>query len=78
MGKLKEIGPNQLNCHYEKKGCFALDTCNFSYLYDVSVIRQVARVATHYIYGAIHYNSITSLLQQLFFNYYAIPLCLQS
>jgi len=44
------------------------------YLYAVSAIGQVARVATHRIYGATHYNSITTLLQQLLFNYYATPL----
>jgi hypothetical protein len=50
-----------------------LDTFNSSYLYTMSVIEQVARVATHHIYGAIHYNSITTLSQQLFFNYYVTP-----
>jgi len=47
------------------------------YLYIVSVIGQiakVARIATCRIYGATHYNSITTLSQQLIFNYYAIPL----
>ncbi len=59
----------------------ALDTCNSPYLYALNVIKQVARiarVATHHIYSAIHYNSITMLLQQFLFNYYAIPLWLQS
>jgi len=54
------------------------DICNSLYLYAVSAIGQVARVATHRIYGATHYNSITTLLQQLLFNYYATPLWLQS
>jgi len=43
----------------------------------MSVIGQVAKVArviTHYIYNATHYNLITTLWQQLIFNYYAIPL----
>jgi hypothetical protein len=43
----------------------------------MSVIEQVAKVAkvvTQRIYDATHYNSITTLLQQLIFNYYAIPL----
>ncbi len=55
----------------------ALDTCNLPYLYAMNVIGQVARVAkvtTHHIYDAIHYNSITTLSQQFIFNYYATPL----
>jgi hypothetical protein len=57
-----------------------LNTCNSSYLYVISVIRQVAkvtRIAIHCIYGATHYNSlqpIATLLQQRLFNYYATPL----
>jgi hypothetical protein len=48
-----------------------------TYLYVVSVIGQVAkvaRIATCCIYGATHYNSITTLLQQLVLNYYETPL----
>jgi hypothetical protein len=44
----------------------ASDTCNSLYLYVVNVIEQVVRVAkviTHHIYGATHYNSIITLLQ---------------
>jgi hypothetical protein len=71
-GKKKELG------HYEKKGCFAtgltLDTCNSLYLYVVSVIRQVAKVATHHIYGATHYNLIITLSQQLLVNCHGTPL----
>jgi hypothetical protein len=59
MGKLKGIGPN----HIELPLCFALDICNSPYLYVVSVIRQVAKVATQCIYGAIHYNSIITSSQ---------------
>jgi hypothetical protein len=33
----------------------------------------IARVATHRIYGATHYNLIATLLQ-LLFNYYATPI----
>jgi hypothetical protein len=58
-----------------------LDTCNSSYINVVGVIGQVARVArvaTHCIHDATHYNSIMILLQQILFNYYAIPLWLQS
>jgi hypothetical protein len=43
----------------------------------MNVIGQVARaakVATHRIYGTTHYNSIATLSQQLFFNYYVTPL----
>jgi len=60
---------------WEKKGVLqlalqlnfqvALETCNSPYLYVVSDIKQVAkvaRVATHCIYGATHYNLITILL----------------
>jgi len=42
----------------------ALDTCNSPYLYVVSAIGQVAgvaKVATHHIYDATHYNSMTIL-----------------
>jgi hypothetical protein len=49
--------------------------CNSQYLYDVSVIGQVAwsaRVAIHHIYDAIHCNSIATLFKQLIFSYYAI------
>jgi putative flippase GtrA len=52
----------------------AFNICNSPYLYVVNVIGQVARVAIHYIYDATHYNSITTLSQQLLFNYYATPL----
>ncbi len=55
------------------------DTCNSPYLYAMSAIGQVARatrVTTHCIYGAIHYNLITTLLQQFLFNFYATPLWL--
>jgi len=45
--------------------------CKSSYLYFMSAIGQIA---SHHIYDVIHYNSITTLLQQLLFNYYAIPL----
>jgi hypothetical protein len=57
----------------------ALDTWNSTYLYAMTVIKQVtkvARVAIHRIYNATHYNSITTLSQQFFFNYYATPLWL--
>jgi hypothetical protein len=57
----------------------ASDTCNSPYLYVVSAIEQVAKVAkvvTHHICDATHYNSITTLSQQLLFNYYATPLWL--
>jgi len=47
---------------------------NSLYLYNVNVIEQVARIATHCIYNATHYNLITTLSQQLFSNYYATPL----
>jgi hypothetical protein len=40
----------------------------------MSVIEQVAKVAAHYIYYATHYNLITTLSQQLIFNYYPAPL----
>jgi hypothetical protein len=52
----------------------ASNICNSPYLYIMNAIGQVVRVAIHHIYGAIHYNSIATLLQQLIFNYYAIPL----
>jgi len=35
MGKLKGIRPNHIELPLWEKRCFALDTCNFSYLYDV-------------------------------------------
>jgi hypothetical protein len=54
----------------------AFDTCNSPYLYVVSAIGQVVRVIIHHIYGAVYYNSIPTLLQQLSFNYYATPLWL--
>jgi hypothetical protein len=53
-----------------------LNTCNSPYLYAMNAIEQVVRVvrvATNHIYNAIHYNSITTLSQQLLFNYYATP-----
>jgi hypothetical protein len=56
----------------------ASNNYNSPYLYVVSVIQQVARVAIHYIYSATHYNLITTLSQQFIFNYYATPLWLQS
>jgi hypothetical protein len=40
-----------------------LDICNSLYLYTMSVIKKVARIATLKIYGAICYNSITTLSQ---------------
>jgi hypothetical protein len=52
----------------------ALNTCNSPYVYIVNAIGQVAKVAIHRIYGAIHYNFVATT----FFNYYAIPLWLQS
>jgi len=42
----------------------ASDTCNSLYLYVMSAIGQVARVATHRIYDATHYNSIATLSHQ--------------
>ncbi len=53
----------------------ASDTCNSPYLYVANVIKQVTRVTTHHIYGATHYNSITTLSQFLF-NYDVTPLWL--
>jgi hypothetical protein len=47
--------------------------CN-SYFYVMSVIRQLAWVAIHSIYGVIYCNSIAILLKQLIFNQYAIPI----
>jgi hypothetical protein len=60
-----------LTCNMRKKGVFFNWPCNSPCLYIVNVIGQVARVAkviTCRIYGAIHYNSITTL-SQLLFNY---------
>jgi hypothetical protein len=75
--------------HYEKKGVLQLalqlnfwiasNISNSPYLHVVSVIEKitrVAKVATHCIYATTHYNSITTLSQQLLFNYYATPLSL--
>jgi hypothetical protein len=59
-----------------KKEVFCNWPCNSPCLSTVNVIGQVARVARvtiRSIYGAIHYNSITTLSQQLLFNY-ATPL----
>jgi len=54
-----------------------MTTRNPLYFYIVNVIKQVAIVATHHICGAIHCNSIATLLKQFIFNYYATPLQLQ-
>jgi hypothetical protein len=35
------------------------------------------RIATHYIYGATHCDSITTMSKPHIFNYYATPLQLQ-
>jgi hypothetical protein len=43
----------------------------------IGEIAWVAKVITHYIYNATHYNSITILLKQFIFNYYVTPLQLQ-
>jgi hypothetical protein len=50
----------------------ALDNCNSPYLYIVSVIKQVAIVATvviHRIYSATHYNFVTTTPFQLLCNF---------
>jgi hypothetical protein len=49
-----------------KKGCFATGL--------VTQFLNCITLATRHIYSAIHYNLITTLLQQLIFNYYATPL----
>jgi len=53
----------------------ASDTCNSPYLYVMNVIRQVAKVTRIEltILWCNSYNSITTLLQQLIFNYYVTP-----
>ncbi len=54
--------PLQLNfCNF----WIASDICNSLYLYVVSAIGQVA---THYMYGATHYNLITTIFFQLLCN----------
>jgi hypothetical protein len=40
----------------------------------IGQVAKVAKVAIHYMYGATHYNLITTFSQQFFFNYYATPL----
>jgi len=54
-----------------------MNTCNSLYFYTMNDIEQVlwvAKVATHCIYGATHYNLIAILSKQHIFNYYATPL----
>ncbi len=61
-----------IHCECYQTSCKSYKRCNSPYLYTVSAIKQVARVtrgATHHIYDATPYNSITTLLQQLIFNY---------
>jgi hypothetical protein len=59
------MAPLFMLLHYEKKGVLQL-ALN-------SIFELHWTFAIHYIYNAIHYNSIT-IFSQLLFNYYGTPL----
>ncbi len=70
-------GGQNIIIHYEKKRCFAtirhLQLIVFTRYECHQTSCKSCKNCNSSYYGATHYNSIITLLQQLLFNYYATP-----
>jgi hypothetical protein len=63
---MKKNGVLQLALHFNF--WVAMIICNSSYFYNMNVFKQVAWVATHCTYGAIHCNYVETIHFQLLCN----------